>query len=185
MKNYFPNFRKIFTVSNIKKSLTSTLTSIIYGLSDAVDDLMIVLPQIVAYIKTNWRKLVRIAGLVAVIVLLVGGTYRFDRTVPQFDGVTRYEAEMYVYRNCHWMTNNFIIAEDGKVDGKVFANDTNINRLMAVISEYHIAEHDMLIDWLSEFRKGDYSNAVEFHNYCWELLHGEVGYAENLKRRYR
>ena len=33
---------------------------------------------------------------------------------------------------------------------------------------------------LTKWKKGDFSNAVEVHNYVWEMLDGSVGKAHNL-----
>lgn len=153
---------------------------------DKVIDLAIMLVRWTSYFLANyWKDLLVILAAVAIIGAPIVTIVSIDQTVPVYRGKTYAQAEKYVYVNCHEMTNNFIVAEDGNIKGYVRADNTNIDRLIAVIAENNIANGDTLIQWLSEFRNGDYSNAVQFHNYCWNNLDGEVGYAVDLRDRYK
>ena len=140
----------------------------------------------VRYLFKNCRRQVFIFLIIFLVVCSPITLFlHIDRTVPEFNGCTNFQAHRFVYRNCHEMANNFIVAEDGNVRGRVRADRKNIDTLMAVIAQYDFKDEDLLITWLAEFKKGDYSNAVYFHNYCWEELDGEVGYAVAIRRRYR
>lgn len=108
-----------------------------------------------------------------------------DETVPTYKGLTQYTAEMYVYTNCHEMSNNFIVAEDGRIRGYVRADEENIDKILAVLIRYDIEDKDKIIKCLEEFRNQDYHSAVWLHNHCWLKLDGEVGYATGLKDRYK
>lgn len=155
-------------------------------LIDKVIDLSIVLYRWLTFIITeHWRELLVVAAAILIIATPITIIIHVDQTVPVYKGKTYAQAEKYVYVNCHEMANNFIVAEDNNVRGYVRADDTNIDRIIAVIAENDIRNGEQLITWLSEFRNGDYSNAVRFHNYCWEGLDGEIGYAVDLRAKYK
>lgn len=124
--------------------------------------------------------------IVSAVFIITGIIYcRVDETVPEFKGKFNYEAENYVYYYCHQMTNNFIKAEDNKIRGFVRADKKNIDRILKVLDEYSLENEDNLRNWLRSFENGDYHDAVNFHNYCWRQLDGEVGWAVDLKNRYK
>lgn len=155
-------------------------------LIDKVLDLSIVLFSWLRFVVTHhWRDILVVIAAVTIIATPIAVVTHIDQTVPVYMGGTYAQAETYVYINCHEMANNFIVAEDGNVRGYVRADDKNIDRLVAVIAENKISNGEQLITWLSEFRNGDYSNAVEFHNYCWNGLDGEVGYSVDLRTKYK
>ena len=141
--------------------------------------------MIQCFLTENRKQVGYIA--VAVICIMTGSFIvgYSEGTVCRFKGNSKLSAEKYVYTNCHQMANGFIVAQDGRVRGVVRADDTNIDRIIAVITEYDIDETGKLITWLIEFKNKDYSNAVNFHNYCWNMLDGEVGWAVELKEQYR
>lgn len=131
------------------------------------------------------KNIVRIVITVAVIVVAVIIFCQVDETVPEFTGRFEYEAENYVYYYCHRMANNFIEAEDNQIRGYVRADKKNIARILDVLDKYSFQHEDNLRNWLRSFENGDYHDAVNFHNYCWKQLDGEVGWAVDLKNRYK
>ena len=132
-----------------------------------------------------WKEIVSVVVIVTCIVLPIYLATYIEETVPKFDGKYKYQAEAYVYTNCHEMANNFIVAEDNKVRGFVRADDKNIDRILAVIMEYELDDSEQLKTWLLELKNGNYSNAVAFHNYCWLELDGDVGWAIKLKDKFK
>ena len=144
-----------------------------------------VVADVIVFIRKYWAIIARLLVAVLLVAACIFAYIRFDRTVPKFDGGTDPVARGYVYSNCHKMANNFIVAEDGEVKGYVRADDNNIDRIIAVVMEYEFHDRDQLVTWLIELKNGNYSNAVEFHNYCWEKLDGKIGFAVELKSRYR
>lgn len=132
-----------------------------------------------------YRQILAFAILLLVTIGPATTIMYIDETVPTYKGVTQYTAEMYVYTNCHEMSNNFIVAEDGRIRGYVRADKENIDKILAVLVRYDIKDKDKIIKCLEEFRNEDYHSAVRLHNYCWLKLDGEVGYATRLKDRYK
>lgn len=142
-----------------------------------------------AYLETLLTKFwentkIVMTVLIALLITVFIAIY-VDKTVPVFNGASKTEIQNYVYHNCHEMANNFIVAKDGRIRGYVRADDRNIDRIVAVITKYTFEDGDRLIEWLTDFRNGDYSDAVDFHNYCWKKLDGEIGYAVDIRNRYK
>ena len=185
MKTLVTTFRKLSNPNKIKFVALLPIMCLA-NLIDKLLDLGISIFQWARYVIKNYHREIVIV-LIALLIIATPITLiiHVDRTVHNFNGYTKAQAEKYVYTNCHEMANNFIVADDGQVRGYVRADSKNIDKLMVVIAEYNFSDEDLLISWLSEFKKGDYSNAVDFHNYCWEELDGEVGYAVALKRKYK
>ena len=185
MKTLVTTFTKLSPINKIK-FVTLLPIMCFAALVDKLVDLGVGIFQWARYVIKNYHR----ETVIVLIALLIIATpitliIHVDRTVHNFHGATTAQAKKYVYTNCHEMTNTFIVAEDGCVRGYVRADDNNIDKLMVVIAEYNFSDEDLLIGWLSEFKKGDYSNAVSFHNYCWEMLDGEIGYAVALKGKYK
>ena len=137
------------------------------------------------FVRWNWRQLTVIAIAAIIIATPILTIIRIDQTVPRFKGESKAQAMTYVYTNCHEMANNFIVAADGSVRGYVRADEDNIDRILAVVVEYGISDNGSLVEWLLQFKAGNFSEAVAFHNHCWEKLDGEVGYATDLRDRYK
>lgn len=159
----------------IMAALNETIAEVI---TDIID---IIYPRI----KNRWKSILIYSATLLALVLIIFGTTYIDETVPDFRGSTKADAEYYVYKNCHEMTNRYIVAEDGRRRGYVRADDKNIDKIVDVAVRYSLDDNILLINWLNEFSMENYSNAVIFHNYCWVQLDGEVGFAEKLRREYR
>lgn len=79
------------------------------------------------------------------------------------------------YDFVHQMSNNLIIAIDGKIRGNQDVTLENIDLGIEMLKNdsYIVAE---LIKW----KEGNFENAVEVHNYCWVILEGDEGKAEGI-----
>lgn len=172
---------KVLTVENVKSAAALPL----YGVAKLVDTLIDFSVKVLKNIRKDFVGVGSIIATALCLVLVASVCVTVETTVPVFRGATKSEAEMFVYTNCHKMSNNFIVAEDGKVRGFVDAGDKNIDRILSVLAQYDIEEKDTIIDILSEFKRGDYRGALWLHNHCWEHLNGEKGYAIDLKPRYK
>lgn len=179
------NFKRLSTKDKIKFVMFLPIVSLAAILDSAIDISAFILRWVFNFVRWNWRALLIVTATVAIVALPIMTIVHIDQTVHTFDGKSALQAEQYVYRNCHEMANNFIVAEDGNVRGFVRADERNIDRLIATIVEYDVQDDDMLIGWLTSFKNGDYSDAVAFHNYCWNEIGGEVGYAVSLRDRYK
>lgn len=185
MNNLSTTFKKLSPANKIKFVVRLPFLCLITVIDGAVDLLAIVYDWTRRFLYRRWKEVIVVTLAIVVIAIPITVAIHVDQTVHTFKGATKAQAEKYVYTNCHEMANNFIIAEDKNVRGYVRADERNIDRLISVISQYRFSDRDLLISWLVEFKNGDYSNAVDFHNYCWEELDGEIGYATALKKQYR
>ena len=79
------------------------------------------------------------------------------------------------YDFVHQMSNNLIIAEDGKIRGNQDVTLENIEAGMEMLKN-----DSYIVDELSKWKDGNFENAVEVHNYCWRILGGEEGRAKEI-----
>lgn len=185
MRKLHKNFRHYTTATKVKFVVLLPIMCLASVVGNFIDVSAYILRWMSNFIKWNWKQLIILAVTAAIVATPIVSVIRFDQTVPRFKGETKAQAERYVYFNCHEMANNFIVAADGSVRGYVRADADNIDRIIAIVVEYGLSDEDKLIDWLLDFKNGDYSDAVAFHNYCWEKLDGEIGFASDLKNRYK
>lgn len=185
MNKLSTHFRRLSSLNKIKFIVLLPVLCFAMILDNIIDLLAYLFAWATNFFKERWQELLVVTSFVLAIVVPVLLCIHLLETVPNFKGRTQMQAEKYVYTNCHEMANNFIVAEDGDVRGYVRADDRNIDRIIAVIAEYRFEDDDLLIDWLTDFKDGDYSDAVNFHNHCWKKLDGEVGYAVDLRKKYK
>lgn len=185
MRKLRKNFKRLSIKDRLKFVMFLPLLCSMAIIDSGIDVLTFIVRWLVNFIKWNWRHIVVVTVAVIVVAIPIQTIVHIDQTVPKFRGHSDESAERYVYFNCHEMTNRFIVAEDGNIRGYVRADDNNIDRIISVIVEHDMNDQDILISWLMSFKDGDYSDAVAFHNYCWEELGGEVGYAIGLRDRYK
>lgn len=76
------------------------------------------------------------------------------------------------YDFVHQMSNNLIIAEDGKVRGYQELTLENIELAIEMLEK-----DPFIVEELNKWKNGDFENAVELHNYCWRILGGDEGKA--------
>lgn len=178
-------FKKLSTKERIRFICVFPFV-LIAGVCEEITDILTKLIDVCyPIIKNHWKSILIYSTILLTGALIIFGTTYIDETVPDFRGSTKSDAEYYVYKNCHEMTNRYIVAEDGMRRGYVRADDKNIDKIVEVAVEYSLEDNILIINWLNEFSMGDYSNAVYFHNHCWVRLDGEVGFAEKLRRAYR
>ena len=78
----------------------------------------------------------------------------------------------------HHMTHQKIHAEDKW--GAVEITDERIDLMLETVKNSDFTHRDFYIEALTAWQNGDFSNAVEVHNYIWELKNGTVGRALRL-----
>lgn len=88
--------------------------------------------------------------------------------------------EKRIQKYLHLMTHQKVAAKDKW--GAIEMTPKNIENLMAIIktNEGYYKYADYYLEVLSRWQKGDFTNAVEVHNYIWELNGGTVGRATGL-----
>lgn len=79
------------------------------------------------------------------------------------------------YDFVHQMSNNLIVAEDGKVRGHQDITLENIELAIEMLEK-----DTFVVEELNKWKAGDFENAVEVHNYCWRILGGEEGKAIDI-----
>ncbi|SFL57482.1 hypothetical protein SAMN04487943_102283 [Gracilibacillus orientalis] len=78
----------------------------------------------------------------------------------------------------HHMTHQKVHAQDKW--GAVEITDERIDLMLETVKESNFTHQDFYIEALTAWQNGDFSNAVEVHNYIWELKKGNVGRALRL-----
>ncbi|QGH33728.1 hypothetical protein GI584_06720 [Gracilibacillus salitolerans] len=78
----------------------------------------------------------------------------------------------------HHMTHQKVHAEDKW--GAVEITDERIELMLETVKNSDFTHRDYYIEALTAWQNGDFSNAVEVHNYIWELKDGNVGRALRL-----
>jgi hypothetical protein len=100
-------------------------------------------------------------------------------------------AEVYstILNLTHHMANSLIIAEDGKIWGQEEVTAEKSQLIVEILERYQKQFSGVEFIRLTEIHKrwveGDYSYAVEDHNYVWLILKGEVGRANEIRPKYR
>lgn len=88
-------------------------------------------------------------------------------------------SENEIYKEMHKMANTKIVAD--QVWGEIDIIEERVNALISEISQSSYDDKDKLIHILENWKSGNFSDAVEEHNYLWEWLGGTVGKAYKLK----
>lgn len=76
------------------------------------------------------------------------------------------------YDFVHQMSNNLIIASDGEKWGEQDVTLENIDLGIEMLKD-----NEYIVQALNKWKEGDFTNAIEVHNYCWEILEGDKGKA--------
>ena len=79
------------------------------------------------------------------------------------------------YNFVHQMSNNLIIAGDGKIRGHQDVTLENIELGIEMLKN-----DAFIVEELNNWKMGEFENAVEVHNYCWRILGGEEGKAKSI-----
>lgn len=174
MRKLFKNFKNLSTKQKIKLIISLPIILVAWFIDG--------LYEVGELIRKNLKLTIAILALVG-IPMMAG--YIMYETVPQYRGDNLKDAELYVYTNVHKMSNRFIVAEDGKIRGTKIADDSNIDKILSVLAYNKVDGRDYLIKSLVNYRNKNYKDAVKVHNFCWKKLKGKVGYAKDLKSRYK
>lgn len=87
-----------------------------------------------------------------------------------------------IYDIMHRMANTKIIAEDNKVWGELPIDESSLRDLRELISEIDYEDREYLLNVISRWEEGDFSEADDEHNYFWTKLGGTVGRAIDVKK---
>lgn len=93
----------------------------------------------------------------------------------------REESEM--WSELHKMINTKIVADE--VWGLTNITPELCDVLLAEVTQSEYQHKEAMLKMLANWRDGDFRNAVEEHNYLWELLGGTVGEATGLTEETR
>lgn len=81
----------------------------------------------------------------------------------------------------HKMSNLIINASDGKKYGIIQITPANIEIALNSVCNINNSEaRNYLTNELNKWKNGNFSNAVQVHNYVWHMLNGQVGIASSL-----
>lgn len=86
-----------------------------------------------------------------------------------------------VFQKMHEMANTKIVAVDGLVWGEMEPTEESVNALIQEVSSSNYENKEQLLQILSRWKNGDFSNCVDDHNFLWKKLGGQVGKASKLK----
>ncbi|HSQ33417.1 MAG TPA: DUF6241 domain-containing protein [Peptostreptococcaceae bacterium] len=93
-----------------------------------------------------------------------------------------------IFLKMHEMSNTLIIANDGQVWGELPIDKENIADIEAMVvsnNDLDDKEEKRVLEILAAWKKGDFSNGVDEHNYFWGKLDGSIGKAKDLKPEYK
>lgn len=86
-----------------------------------------------------------------------------------------------IYDIMHRMSNGKILAEDNKIWGVIPIYKEDIVTLKKIIKKVDYEDREYLLEVLTRWEKGDFSQVVDEHNYFWKKLGGTVGKAIQKK----
>ena len=89
--------------------------------------------------------------------------------------------EKRVYIKMHGMINTKIVSEDGLVWGEISIIPAVCDRLIEIVKLNNYEDKKTLTLFLNSWKKNDFSNGVEQHNYLWSKLGGVEGKAVSLR----
>lgn len=119
--------------------------------------------------KNKTMIITTILSFVITTIALIGATGQDVKVMASFGNET--SQLQYIHR----MTNSVITSE--QIWGKEKINYKNIQTALEYAKNLRNAT---ITAYLEDWKQGDFSNSVEFHNYVWELLGGTVGIADGL-----
>lgn len=93
-----------------------------------------------------------------------------------------------IYDIFHRMSNTLIVAEDGLIYGEIPINDESISQAMAMVNSTDLidkSEKEVFLNILDAWKKKDFSNGVQAHNYAWKRLNGQIGRAKELREQFK
>lgn len=95
--------------------------------------------------------------------------------IKAIESIEKQEAIVKDYDFVHQMSNNLIVASDGQKWGEQAVTLDNIDLGIEMLANdgYIVAE-------LNKWKDGNFENAIDLHNYCWEILEGDTGKASSI-----
>jgi len=95
--------------------------------------------------------------------------------IKAIESIEKQEAIVKDYDFVHQMSNNLIVASDGQKWGEQAVTLDNIDLGIEMLANdgYIVAE-------LNKWKDGNFKNAIDVHNYCWEILEGDTGKASSI-----
>jgi hypothetical protein len=133
--------------------------------------------------------------LLAVAVAFMAPGIIRDFSVPEFDNdayqaaledenfLIKPRSQTVVWNQMHHMANTLIVAD--AIWGELFITEELVNGLILEVHHSQFDDKDRLLEILERWKKGDFRQGVDDHNYVWERLGGTVGRATDLRREYR
>ena len=92
-----------------------------------------------------------------------------------------YYSEAEIYDIMHRMANTKIVAENNKIWGELPMEKEEIQNLKGIVEKVNYEDREKLLDILTRWEAGDFSQADKDHNYVWEKLGGTIGRALGIK----
>lgn len=93
-------------------------------------------------------------------------------TIETIESVKEKEQLVRDYDFVHQMSNNLIVAEDGKIRGYQEVTLENVELAIKMLEK-----DPFIVEELNKWKAGNFENVVEVHNYCWRILDGNEGKA--------
>lgn len=142
--------------------------------------------------KKNLSRLIMIiTGVLLVLVIAIFSYNFFNRNFGEVNGAAKEtlseiktiedkEEQKQVVKDydfVHQMSNNLIVAVDGKVWGTQEVTMENIDLGMEMLKD-----DPYIVEELGKWKKGEFKNVVDVHNYCWRILEGSIGKAKGVSK---
>jgi uncharacterized protein YxeA len=90
-------------------------------------------------------------------------------------GINKHSSEQAVVEVMHEMTHQKVKADEKW--GAVEMDQKNIDAVLSIVKSSDFTDKDQMLKIAENWKKGDFSNIVEEHNYFWQLQGGNVGKA--------
>ncbi|SDO83050.1 DUF6241 domain-containing protein [Clostridium gasigenes] len=141
----------------------------------------------------NKRKLVKVVVIVnSVLLIAVIGFFAYNlfnknfgsvneaakETLSEIKDIESKEEQKQIVKDydfVHQMSNNLIVSSDGVKWGEQAVTLENIDLGIEMLKN-----DSYIVSELNRWKKGEFKNSVEVHNYCWRILEGNVGKAKGL-----
>jgi hypothetical protein len=102
-----------------------------------------------------------------------------DSNAVQKDlGINKHSPEQAVVEVMHEMTHQKVKASEKW--GAIEMDQKNIDTVLSILKSSDFTDKDQMLEIAEKWKKGDFSNIVEDHNYFWQLQGGNVGKAYGM-----
>lgn len=110
------------------------------------------------------------------------GEKYMSKIIKVLEDINEDFAEGQIYDEMHKMANTKIDAEDGKIWGRLEITEERVDALIKKVEGSDFDDKGTLLEILKRWKKQDFSNCVQDHNYVWNQLGGTVGKACSLRQ---